>query len=256
PLGFLDAFRAIMCGNTLAFFTPNRVGEYGGRILILQKATQLQGIALTLVGSFSQILANTFWCTLAFLLFLLHFEIIPFQWILLLGIVAIGAWTSALLVYFNMDYLLKVLSHIRWSWIQKALPYVSVIERYSITELSIILGYCLLRYMVYTLQYLILLWAFGLQIAFPIALLCIGSIFFIQTIVPSIALIEMGVRGNIALYVLGYVTLNQMGILVATFSLWFINLLLPALIGLAIIGNLNIAERLHFDSWRYINKKA
>jgi len=56
-------------------------------------------------------------------------------------------------------------------------------------------------------------------------------IFLIQTLVPSIALIEIGVRTNVALFVLGLISSNAIGILSASLLLWMINLMLPAIVG-------------------------
>ena len=54
---------------------------------------------------------------------------------------------------------------------------------------------------------------------------------FIISIIPTIAISEIGIRGSVAVYLFSLVSANILGILSATFVLWVINLLLPALIG-------------------------
>jgi Uncharacterised protein family (UPF0104). len=47
PISFAKSFESVLSGLSFAMNTPNRIGEYGGRILYLQPAFRLRGIALT-----------------------------------------------------------------------------------------------------------------------------------------------------------------------------------------------------------------
>ena len=49
------SLKAIFSGITIAIFTPNRIGEYGGRIFHLQKADRIDATLLTIVGSYAQL---------------------------------------------------------------------------------------------------------------------------------------------------------------------------------------------------------
>ena len=68
---------------------------------------------------------------------------------------------------------------------------------------------------------------------------------------PSVALVELGIRGNVALFFLTYITENSLAILAATFSLWTINLLLPAILGAVVIGGLDIFSSLKMPSFGF-----
>ncbi|HYE55061.1 MAG TPA: lysylphosphatidylglycerol synthase domain-containing protein, partial [Chitinophagaceae bacterium] len=54
-LSFWKAFKATFTGSTMASFTPNRTGEYVGRILYVQEGKRLQAIALTIICSMAQL---------------------------------------------------------------------------------------------------------------------------------------------------------------------------------------------------------
>ncbi|MBE9468956.1 MAG: hypothetical protein IMY72_11655, partial [Bacteroidetes bacterium] len=45
-----------MSGVTVSIFTPNRVGEFGGRIFVLKRKNRVSAIFATIVGSFSQLI--------------------------------------------------------------------------------------------------------------------------------------------------------------------------------------------------------
>ena len=69
-----------------------------------------------------------------------------------------------------------------------------------------------------------------------------------MTIIPTIALTELGVRGSVALYFIGLISSNDIGIVTASFTLWFINLAIPAIIGSAFVLRMNIfksREQMH-----------
>ena len=62
----------------------------------------------------------------------------------------------------------------------------------------------------------------------------VGTIYLAQTMIPSIAVAELGIRGNVALFFLNDVVINEelkIGIVSATFTLWLINLIVPAIFG-------------------------
>jgi hypothetical protein len=85
---------------------------------------------------------------------------------------------------------------------------------------------------------------FDIQIPFIYSIVSIGCLFFVQTIIPTIALVELGIRGIISLQVFGYLSDNVAGILDATFTLWILNLVLPSIIGLIVLlrTNINLQE--------------
>jgi hypothetical protein len=55
---FWEAFKAILSGVAFALNTPNRIGEYGGRVLFIPEGKRVRAVSLTLAGSFSQLLVT------------------------------------------------------------------------------------------------------------------------------------------------------------------------------------------------------
>ena len=68
-LSFFQSWKAVFTGTTLAFFTPNRIGEYMGRILYLGEGKRIKAISLTIVCSMGQLLV-TWWAGIAGILYL------------------------------------------------------------------------------------------------------------------------------------------------------------------------------------------
>ncbi len=68
-VSFLKSFQAVLGGLAVSVFTPNRVGEFIGRVFILKKTDPIKAILLTIIGSFSQLLVTVVLGTAAYLVF-------------------------------------------------------------------------------------------------------------------------------------------------------------------------------------------
>ena len=53
------AFKAIFSGVTVSIFTPNRAGEYVGRIFHLEKADRINAVLITMVCSVAQLMVTS-----------------------------------------------------------------------------------------------------------------------------------------------------------------------------------------------------
>lgn len=239
-LGYTQALGSVLCGVSFAMLTPNRTGEYGGRIITLQKADKWQAVALALAGSFAQLIANVGLSASGFVVFCFYFSPLGRHtwWLFMIGLVMLLA--IAAYCFFRLNRM--PVSVLNWKLGQRFIRFITPLKQTDNSTLRVVLGLSGLRYLVYLFQYYLLLLAFGVTLNWVNAWMLVGSIFFVQTIVPSIAVAELGIRGNLALYFIGYATTSQVAILSAALSLWAFNLALPALLGLAVVlvwGNLN-----------------
>ena len=57
-VGFFTAFKAVLSGVSFSVTTPNRVGEYLGRVLYMDEGNRIKAISLTIAGSMSQLLVT------------------------------------------------------------------------------------------------------------------------------------------------------------------------------------------------------
>ncbi|HEX4850476.1 MAG TPA: lysylphosphatidylglycerol synthase domain-containing protein, partial [Puia sp.] len=71
PIPFWKALKATFTGVTIASFTPNRIGEYFGRILYVDEGKRTRAIGLTITCSLSQFLI-TLIAGLAGIIYLFH----------------------------------------------------------------------------------------------------------------------------------------------------------------------------------------
>ena len=239
--------RAIFSGITVSAFTPNRVGEYGGRVFCLQKADRIQAVLITVIGSMAQLLTTIMFGSIGLLFlpsykseFSLFFDNVSFAFPVF-AFILIVLNTLLILLFLNASVLSSVLSTI--PFLKKFKKYNSVFSFYSFEELLKVLGYSIARYFVFTTQFFILLQLFDVSIAYTDAFILIATMLFVISVIPTIAITEIGVRSSVALFLFGLVSSNTIGILSATFLLWVINLLLPSLIGVIFIFSLKFFRK-------------
>jgi hypothetical protein len=238
---FSRAFKAIFTGTTLAFFTPNRMGEYMGRILYIKKCKRIQAISLTIVCSMAQLLI-TLSAGLTGLIFIKG-QIISNSasassgvWIDLSKFFIAGIVLVLALLYFRLGWLTELVK--RTPRINKYVAYVRVLDNFNATILLRILSLCLLRYAVFVLQYFLFFQLFKVEVNWWQTFWSISVVFLILAIVPSIALLtELGIRWKASIDLVALFSSNITGILATSLAIWLINLVIPALIGsLLILG--------------------
>lgn len=246
PISFIQAFKAVLSGVSFSVTMPNRVGEYLGRMMYLPEGNRLKTISVTLVGSFSQLMVTIFfgWVGLLFLKNALleglpHFRIwyqFIFYGLLVLGLLL-------LLIYFNVSAAVTVFK--KWISMQRYAYLVEALRFFDTRMLSRILLISFLRYLVFIAQYVFIFYLFEVNVAIETVLLVMGVVFLAMSLIPSVTLIEIGLRGEISIMLMGLFSANTLGIGFSSLTVWFINLILPAILGSLLIFNLRIFKKKH-----------
>lgn len=241
------SIRAVFSGITVSSFTPNRIGEYGGRVFCLKSADRIQAVLITVIGSMAQLIITIIFGLIAILLlpnlmpsYDLFLAELEFSYPIILFI-AILLCTLLIMLFLNASIFTVLLSKLRF--FNKFSKYNNVFSFYSSSELLEVLLYSVARYIIFTAQFYILLNLFSVEISYVNSMILTSTMLFVISVIPTIAITEIGVRGSVALYLFTLVSNNAIGILSATFSLWIINLVLPALIGTLFIFTLRFFRR-------------
>lgn len=245
---FIQSFKSVMTGITMSLFTPNRVGEFFGRLLTLKQSPPLKGAFLTITGSISQLLTTLLMGLFAGCFFIpIYFEIKGTFELMLYLLVVILAVTSCIimvLMFLRVSAISRVgTAMIKPGW-QKIRGYLRVMRRLSRKVLLKVLSLSMLRYIVFSTQFYLLLLAFGLSIPWFSAFILISMTYFAMTAIPTIALADLGIRGSVAVYFIGMYFEGSAGaavsILAASTSVWIINLAIPSVVGLLFINRLKL----------------
>ena len=221
------SLQSVLTGVAVSVITPNRIGEYMGRILYLRNVHKIQGITVTIIGSFAQLIITGFLGLIGVAYYILNVQ--NFSWLTILFIASLLFFTFLTYLFFNLHKLLDWTKGIKF--IRKLRIYLEIVKRFNQRQLIKILLISTGRYLVYTLQFILLLKFFLVDVNNVILLCTVWLIFWIMAILPTIAIAEIGIRGETALFFLAPLSTNHLGIVSSTFMLWFINLIIPSLIG-------------------------
>jgi len=238
-ISFFLSLKAVFSGVSVSVFTPNRIGEFGGRVFYLGKENRVKAVLITILGSMSQLLITIVLGTISFLVYINYYPAeINYNTFIFYFLLFIVSTANVLLIitFLNTPLLTTLLNRI--SFLSKYKKYLEVFSYYSSMELTnlILLSFC--RYLVFTLQFYLLLTIFDVSIPFFEAIMMILLSFLVMTILPTAALTEIGIRGSVAIFFIGMLSDNTIGILTSSFGLWVINLAIPALIGAVFVFGL------------------
>lgn len=242
-ISFSKAFISILCGLSIGILTPQRIGEYGGRILMLETKHNWKGILATFISSISQNLFNVSIGLVGASMYIILYLDMPKYVMISFLTFAILIISTAFFFYYNLELFVRLLKKLpivnRSEKIQKLSQKKNIYTFNNLTRLNM---YSLLRYVVYVAQYMLLLYFFGVESSIFAMVIAISTIYLVQSSIPIPPMFGLLARGEIALIIFGITASNDLSILSATFSLWIINLLIPSFLGLLVVLNINVLQ--------------
>jgi hypothetical protein len=232
-------FKSVMAGISFSVVTPNRMGEYVGRVWVLPAAQRWSAGLSTLMGSLCAWLAfiGLGWPALWIWIARLNSWYEGWQ-VYLVAVVAslgpIGVW---LLIgsWDRWRMKLRIPTVVR----RKIPPFLSgywqPLQRVRSIEGSYVQWAVLMaaaRFGVYCLQYWLCLHFFGLELSLFWGLTGIAAIYLLQAALPLPNGAALLLRTEMAIWLWADQPGASAAILMATFSLFVINLGIPSLVGL------------------------
>jgi MFS family permease len=245
PISFVTAFKSVLCGVTLSLNTPNRMGEYGGRILFVKEGNRIKAISLSIAGGMAQLIITMLMgCFgLIYLLFTMDASAtlmgISVFWIKIFLYGSIFGTIVFIFFFFRLGILIRVIEKLPYAG--RFSKYINVLETFDAKILLRLLSISFFRYIVFVLQYIFMLQLLQVEQNVWTGFWIITVMFWILAIIPSFAIADLGIRGTVAKTLFSY-SFNTIGILTATFGIWFVNLFIPALIGSLLILGIKIKK--------------
>lgn len=226
PLTYRQALTSFFAGIAISLVTPNRIGEYPGRLLYLKRKNTIRLVGVSILGALSQMLTLFLYGLAGLIYYNIHFSD-TFSTIILVACAVV--LVIVFIIYWRFETWMPIIERIKW--LRKYNVYAKLMKRFTPQQQLTILSISILRYGIYTAQYLFLLWWMNVDVPAFGGFMMSSLFFWVIAVIPSIALIELGERGQVGLYLFHHFSDNTVGILAATVGVWCINLILPAIIG-------------------------
>ncbi len=227
--------KSILSGTTFGVFSPNRSGEFLGRVLALPSDQRLKGAVLSFVNGLAQTLATYTFGVVGIILLLENFggELLNFVSIRILQITLILTVIILLTLYLNFRLFARYLASIRF--IRERARYINVLKRTDRKLLLKLYNWSLLRFSIFLCQYwLVFTW---IGVDQDLASLSIASILslFSSTIVPFLPIPDLLVRESVALSYFELYGFDSVTVSAAVLFIWLFNIALPAVVGAIVL---------------------
>nr|WP_224477021.1 lysylphosphatidylglycerol synthase domain-containing protein [Winogradskyella vincentii] len=222
-ISFKDALEQSLGGLTASLVTPNRIGDYGAKVMYYTNRFKGKIVLLNLVGNISQMTITTVFGVIGLTIFVNfyqvdidYYRVTRFVFILLI---------IAILSFFGVKHRrFKVKGH----------SYVDIIDFIKSITINVkakTLVFSLIRYLIFSFQFYFLLSVFGVAIDYLDAMVVITSMYFLASIIPSISIFDVVIKGSVAVFLFSFLKVNELTILTITTSMWLLNFVIPSIFG-------------------------
>ncbi len=214
-ISFAESFKQSLFSLTASLITPNRIGEYGAKALFYKKSNLKKCLSLNLIGNLSQLAVTVFFGIIGCLILWQNYSEA-------LGhIIGLNVFIIILIVLvFGVGALFLLRRYRQLSY-----------NMHSKTLLIKTLGLSFCRYVVFNLQFYVLLLLFNFEIDVFTALSFTSSMYLLASIIPAISLFDVVIKGSISVYLFSLLGFNSISILSIVLIMWLLNFAIPAIIG-------------------------
>ena len=230
-VSFLRSWRSVWYGVVAGQLTPNRIGEPVGRIVLIDEVVRGKATAAAIWCSFTQQIATVLFGLLSIIWWIdvKQLSVLPSGIPLWIIISIILMWLGFML-YLIFDG--KRIAH--WfegfGWIRNLLHGEKLDFSFSVSVILFVQTISILRYLVFSTQYVLLLRFFGVNASTTDLFAIVGLTYLFSSIIPSFSASEVGIKASFAIWFAGMISSNAVGVTAASLFLWMLNLALPALI--------------------------
>lgn len=224
-------------GFSAGVFTPARIGEYFGRALVFKNHSLLRVTIATLLDKFFPLLIVVFLGSISSILFIHYYYHVAYYLTIGLFITLFILFYFFFLLIFNdrfWDNILfaKLRNSVKLNWLFEKLKVFRKLDKKYATKMFVV---SLLFYLCFLLQYSLLVSAFSNHNNFVDYFWAGNLMMFAKTIIPPVSLGELGIREGASVFFI-----KQFGEAASTgfnasIFLFFINVLIPALIGMTLL---------------------
>ena len=229
-ISFKDAFKSVLIGLSFGFISQADLGDLAGKMVLIKNENRRKSTGAVLLGGGIQTYISLIFGTVGLAYFLLNvlLSISTFEY-LIFYVCFLGILFGIILLHYrkNIDALFN-----KFSFLSYLKPFLIILKSYSNLEISQVFALSVSRYLIFSLQFLIILFIFQIELPILVLMMIIFLVFLVKTIVPSVSFIsDLGIRSMTSLYLFEFYKINSSIVIASTFTLWFINILLPVLIG-------------------------
>lgn len=224
-ISFRNALEQSLGGLTASLITPNRIGDYGAKAIYYTKVYRKKIVLLNLIGNIAQMSITSTFGIIGLFIFINRYKI-EINYSSVAKIVAILlALVLLLLIVFGLK---QNRFKIKGFSLRRILGFIETIS----TKTHLLnLVFSLSRYLIFSFQFYYLLILLNVNISYLEAMITITSMYFLASIIPAISIFDVVIKGSVAVFLFSYIRINALSVLSVTTIMWFLNFVMPSVIG-------------------------
>ncbi|MCC7302205.1 MAG: flippase-like domain-containing protein [Bacteroidia bacterium] len=241
-VSFSTALTAVLKGLAVGILTPNRVGEFLGRIMDIHPPLRPRGIMLSVINSLTQLLTTVSAAGIAWVVYRWHFSgIIQMVDEVLLPVGDMLMYAFVFLLFSAVIMYVVSAGKFVSRWGEKFSSLLKTVHQVGAFTVMKVTGLSVLRYLVFLVQYWLILRWFGIVDADWTGWILIPMVFFVTSVIPGLLVfpLDISIRGASAVLFLSPVCADAEAVLFASLMIWCFNLAIPALSGAALMFKKN-----------------
>lgn len=222
-ISFKNAMEQSLGSLTASLFTPNRIGEYGAKAMCFNSGLRKRIVLINFVSGTLQMAVTVILGVIGFVFLLKEYD---FPVNLNKGILLFifGIFGLVLIVFL----LSKSKHSIKGIYLEKIITFLINYPKQNLIEAFLL---SLLRYFIFSFQFYYLLNLFQIEIDYFNAMMFITSMYLITSVLPSIFIFDVVIKGSVAVYLFSLAGINDLTILSVVTLMWVLNFVFPSIIG-------------------------
>lgn len=231
-ISFRDALEQSLAGLTASLITPNRIGDYGAKAIYYGKPHRKRIVLLNLAGNMSQMAITTIFGVIGLVIFINRYQIeVDYYKLAQLGTILILVSAFAIFGIKQKKFSIKGYSINRIIEFIKTMPLKTHFLNLSLA---------LIRYLIFSFQFYYLLTLFGVEVEYSKAMVVITSMYLLASIVPSITIFDVVIKGSVAVFLFDFVQVNELTVLSIITLMWLLNFAIPSVFGSYFVLNFKL----------------
>ncbi|MCK5907577.1 MAG: hypothetical protein KAG37_08290 [Flavobacteriales bacterium] len=225
PISFKESCRIVLSSFAVSTITPNRVGDYGAKIVYYDKLLWKKILSFNFSGNMMQLLTTL-------LMVVVSYFFLPD--IVIDKLPTIGGYffifTASITLFV---FLFKTNLKLSLPWISKNIE-LSLWRSVNFKSRLNVLAISIVRYLAFSIQFLLILSVFENENTlslFPV----IALYYLIVSVVPTIFILDLLIKGSVSIFLFSLVSVDEMTIIAVVLLAWIFNFVLPTITGVLLL---------------------
>ncbi|GAA4804890.1 lysylphosphatidylglycerol synthase domain-containing protein [Litoribaculum gwangyangense] len=233
-INFKKSLEQSLGALTASLFTPNRIGEYGAKAIYFKSNYRKPIMLINLISNVLQMSVTVLIGIIGFSFFISennlninYYKLAKFLMIIFAVLLLLGFG------------ILKSNDTIRGFALKKIKRFF-----YKYPKNKLVLGFILscIRYTIFSFQFYFLMTLFKIDMSYINALKAITSMYLMASILPSIFIFDVVIKGSVAVYLFSFLGVNELTILSIITIMWLLNFVVPSIFGSYYVLNFKLPK--------------